>query len=166
MTPLLHGHQEYSFPAAGGWISLKPAVMSGWRWEFAKGCRTPSEFIVLPANAAQETDMIWSYYVALYYNNLIRTIFNGLILRSGNNYTLLSVHVLYGSLQSNITYFLRSVSSGSGSHYMFIPHYESVGLEDGMQKMRWLVPYSLIGGGWNRIKWCNQQEISNQSMYA
>lgn len=91
--------------------------------------------------------MIWSYYVALYYNNLIRTIFNGLILRSGNNYTLLSVHVLYGSLQSNITYFLRSVSSGSGSHYMFIPHYESVGLEDGMQKMRWLVPYSLIGGG-------------------
>lgn len=47
--------------------------------------------------------MIWAYYVALRCNKLIQIIFNGFTLRSGSSYTLLSVHVLYESLQSNIT---------------------------------------------------------------
>ena len=77
------------------------------------------EAFLLPANAAQETDRIWAYYVALRCNNSIQTIFNGSTLRSGGSYILLRVHVLYESLQSNITYYLWNASSVPGSHHGF-----------------------------------------------
>lgn len=71
-----------------------------------------------PANAAQETDTIWAYCIALRCNNLIQTVFNGFTLRSGSQYTLLSVHLLFESLQSSISY-LRSASNVPGSHPVF-----------------------------------------------
>ena len=129
------------------WISLKPAVCLDGGENLLRATGYLLNSIV---NAVQETDMVWAYCVALNCNNLIQTIFNGFALRSGNKYTLLSVHVLHESLQSNITYFLWSASNVSGFHYMFIPanpHNVSIGLEGAVQGKRQPVPYSLIGGG-------------------
>lgn len=94
--------------------------------------------------------MIWAYYVALRCNNLIQTIFNWFTLRSGSNFTLLSVHMLHESLQSNITHYLWRASSVPGSHHVCSSH-ES--LQWWCQTGRWLADQEadsalLMSRGW------------------
>lgn len=59
------------------------------------------------------------------------------------------MHVLYESLQSNIIYYLWSVSSVPGSHHMCYSvesYNDGIRLEGRVQRKQ-SVPYSLVGAG-------------------
>lgn len=90
---------------------------------------------LLPPNAAQETDMIWAYYIAVRCSNLKQTIFNGFTLSSGNNYTLLSVHVFMNVCKVIFPTFYGVLPMCQVLITYVIPmnfHNDSVGLEGGV----------------------------------